>query len=76
MLCCTSVLRSMVQGLGELLYAVLQICAVICAQICGHTASKGASGVYSGHQLGFGRAALCCAAHLCCICALSSGPRA
>ena len=33
MLCCTSmlsyVLRSLVQGLGELLYAVLQICALI-----------------------------------------------
>ena len=33
MLCCTSVLssvlRSMAQGLGELLYAVLQICALV-----------------------------------------------
>ena len=33
MLCCTSVLssvlRSMAQGLGELLYAVVQICALV-----------------------------------------------
>ena len=74
MLCCTSVLsyvlRSLVQGLGELLYAVLQICALIPGWTMGELLHAvlhiSAVSVLLAPALGLRRAVLCCAVHLCC----------
>ena len=74
MLCCTSmlsyVLRSLVQGLGELLYAVLQIFALIPSWTMGELLHAvlhiSAVSVLLAPALGLRRAVLCCAVHLCC----------
>ena len=74
MLCCTSVLssvlRSIAQGLGELLYTVLQICALIPSWTLGvllHAVLHiCAVSVLLASPLGLRRAVLCCALHLCC----------
>ena len=81
MLSCTSVLSSVLisaaKGLGELLYAILHICAVICAQTNGLKLRRAplccSADLCSGSQLGFGRDGLSWAAYLCCISALTSG---
>ena len=81
MLCCTSVLCSdLQQGFGELLYAVLHICALvsswtlgelfyamlyICVVVCAQI-----------YDPGLRRAALCCAADLCCHLCLDLQPGA
>ena len=74
MLCCTSlllsVLKTMTQGLGELLYAVLQICALIPGWTMGELLHAVlhifAVSVLLAPALGLRRAVLCCAVHLCC----------